>query len=142
MPSYETSISIAAPRDAVWRMLAGVAKWPEWLPTVSHVEPLDGSPLVVGRRYVVRQPKLQPVTWRVTELDPPHRFTWQARSPGFEMSADHIVDEVSPGESRVVLRFSFAGLMGGLIGRLYGPITERYIAMEAAALKQRVETSR
>jgi uncharacterized protein YndB with AHSA1/START domain len=141
MPTFETSISIAAPREAVWRVIAGVAAWPEWLPTVTHLESLDGSSLVVGRRYLVRQPRLQPATWRVTELEPPRHFTWQARSPGLEMRADHIVDEDSPGESRVVLRFSFAGLLGGLVGRLYGPITERYIAMEAAALKQKLEAS-
>lgn len=142
MLTCETSIAIAAPREAVWGVLSDVAAWPSWIPTVTSVESLDGSPLAVGRRYRVRQPKLQPVIWLVTELEPPHHFTWQGRSPGLSMLAEHIVDQGEPGPVRVVLRFSFAGPLGGLIGTLYRSITERYIASEAAALKQKVEASR
>jgi len=139
MLTYETSISIAAPRDAVWRTLSEVAAWAEWLPTVTGVQALDARPLAVGRRYAVRQPKLQPVTWHVTELEAGRRFTWQARSPGLLMISEHVVDEERPGTSDVVLRFSFSGLLGGLVGGLYREITERYIATEAATLKQKVE---
>jgi len=142
MPRYETSISIRAPREAVWNALSDVASWPAWLPTVTHVEPLDGGPLLAGRRYRVSQPKLQPVTWVVTELEPPHHFTWQGRSPGLSLLAEHVVNLDSAGLVRVVLRFSFAGPLGGLIGALYRSVTERYIASEAAALKQKVEGPR
>ena len=142
MKTYETSISIAAPREAVWRVLSDVATWPKWLPTVASVESLDGNPLVVGHRYRIRQPQLQPVTWTVTELDPAHRFSWQARTPGLSMLADHIVEAGSSDTSDVVLRFSFAGPLGPLVGALYGSITRRYIEAEAATLKQRLETSR
>jgi uncharacterized membrane protein len=141
MPTYETSISIAAPRDAVWRVLSNVAAWPEWLPTVTSVQPLDGKALNVGNRYVVRQPKLRPATWRVMELEQPRRFAWLAQSPGLQMFADHIVDEGLPGTSNVVLRFAFNGLLGGLVGRLFRSITESYLAKEAASLKQNVEAS-
>ena len=142
MKTYETSISIAASREATWRVLSDVAAWPQWLPTVASVESLDGSALAVGRRYRVTQPKLQPVTWVVTALEPSHRFSWQARSPGLQMVADHIVDEDPAGALRVSLRFSFAGPLGPLVGALYRSITERYIATEAAKLKLEVETSR
>lgn len=69
MPTYEASISIAAPRESVWRVLSAVAAWPEWLPTVTSVQALDGDPLKLGSRYTVRQPKLRPATWVVTELN-------------------------------------------------------------------------
>src|SRR5262249_28318497 len=107
---------------------------------VTSVQPLDGGALAVGHRYLVRQPRLQPVTWLVTELEDPRRFTWQGRSPGLLMLAEHIVDADPAGTSKVVLRFSFTGLLGGLVGGLYRSITERYIATEAAMLKQKVET--
>ena len=142
MKTYEASISIAAPREAVWRVLSDVATWPKWLPTVASVESLDGNPLVLGHRYRIRQPQLQPVTWTVTELDPAHRFSWQARTPGLRMLADHIVEAGSSGTSDVVLRFSFAGPLGSLVGAVYGSITRRYIETEAATLKQRLESSR
>jgi hypothetical protein len=45
MPSYDAAISIGAPGGSVWRVLAAVVAWPEWLPTVNSVQPLDGSQL-------------------------------------------------------------------------------------------------
>jgi uncharacterized membrane protein len=87
MASYEASLSIDTPRELVWRVLAAVIAWPEWLPTVSSVQALDGGPLQVRSRYTVRQPKLRPATWIVTHLDPPRCFVWQAHSPGLQMIA-------------------------------------------------------
>src|SRR5262245_8325473 len=142
MPTFETSLQIAAPRERVWRVLSDVAAWPEWLPTVTSVRPLDVRALGVGHRYVVRQPKLQPVAWRVAELEPPRRFTWQGQSPGLRLLAEHVVDEHPSGTSTVILRFAFAGLFGGLVDALYGSLTQRYITMEATMLKQKVEASR
>ena len=139
MPSYDASISIGAPGESVWRVLAAVVAWPEWLPTVNSVQPLDGSQLKVGFRYVVRQPKLRPATWIVTELEPLRRFVWQARSPGLLMVAEHTVEDIRPGKSRVILRFSFDGFLGPPIGRLFRSVTERYLSQEVASLKLKVE---
>lgn len=142
MPTYDASIRIAAPRNDVWRVLADVAAWPQWLRTVDSVQPLDGNPLNVGCRYVVSQPKLRPATWIVTELEQARRFVWQARSPGLLMVAEHAIEEDSPGECNVTLRYSFSGLLGAPIGRLFRSVTQRYLAEEAASLKLKVEGSR
>jgi len=142
MLTYESSTSIDAPIEAVWRVLSDVSQWAKWLPTVSRVEPLNDKSLRLGSRFVVHQPKLQPATWTVTEMDEPHRFVWVARSPGFQMVAEHCVTEDSSAASRVVLRFSFGGLLGGIIGRSFATVTRSYLAQEAASLKQRVESSR
>jgi uncharacterized membrane protein len=139
MPSYDAATPIAASRDSVWRVLADVVAWPEWLPTVTSVQPLDGNQLSVGFRYVVRQPKLRPATWIVTELEQPLRFVWQARSPGLLMVAEHTVQEGSPGTSDVILRFSFAGLLGAPMGRLFRSLTQQYLAQELLSLKLKVE---
>ncbi len=79
MPSYDASVSIAATKESVWRVLASVATWPEWLPTMTSVEPLDSQPLSLGAKYKIIQPKLRPATWVVTILDPPRRFAWESR---------------------------------------------------------------
>jgi hypothetical protein len=55
------------------------------------------------------------------------------------MVAEHAVEANSPAGSRVVLRFSFHGLLGPLVGRLFRAVTESYLAREAAALRQEVE---
>ncbi len=139
MPSYEASVAISAPREAVWRVLSNVVAWPDWLPTVSSVQSLQARSLEVGGRYIVTQPKLRPTTWVVTELAPPQRFTWQARSPGLLMVADHSVEASSPSSSQVNLRFSFVGLLGLPVGWLFRSITERYLAQEASSLRRKVE---
>lgn len=142
MLTYESSVVIAAETSAVWDVLSDVASWPQWLPTVTKVSPLDSTSLAPGSRFVVHQPKLRPATWKVTQMEVPHRFVWEARSPGLHMVAEHAVTARAPGSSGVILRFSFGGPLGGLIGRLFRSITERYLAQEAAALKGRVEQSR
>jgi uncharacterized protein YndB with AHSA1/START domain len=139
MPTYEASISIAAPRESVWRVLADVAAWPQWLPTVTSVQALDGDPLKLGSRYTVHQPKLRPATWVVTELKPPHSFVWRARTPGLLMIATHAIEKDPTSGSRVTLRFEFVGLLGAPLGWLFRSITERYLAQEAASLKLTVE---
>ena len=141
MPTFESSISIAAPPEVVWRVLSNVVAWPQWLPTVSKVEPLDGAPLSQGARYLVHQPKLRPTIWSVTELAAPQRFVWVARSPGVRMVAEHTVTGQDNAVS-VQLRFSFFGLLGGVVALLFGSLTQRYLAQEVAALKQQVETAR
>jgi len=138
MQSFEASISVAAPRESVWLVLADVVAWPEWLPTVASVEPHDGNALKVGFRYTVRQPKLRPATWIVTHLEAPHRFVWQARSPGLLMTAEHTVQQ-SSGASQVTLRFSFQGLLGAAVSWLFGSVTQRYLSQETASLKLKVE---
>ena len=139
MPSYNASLAIDAPRESVWRVLAAVVVWPKWLPTVSSVEALDGELLQIGFRYTVRQPKLRPATWVVTQLEPPSTFVWQARSPGLLMTASHTLEESSLGKSLVTLRFSFTGLLGAPIGWLFRSTTERYLAQELASLRSVVE---
>jgi uncharacterized membrane protein len=141
MPTFQTSIAIAASRESVWRVLAAVAAWPAWLPTVTSVRPLDAIELKLGSRYAIRQPKLRPATWIVTELEPPRRFVWQARSPGLVMLAEHAIAEGAPGTSQVTLRFSFAGLLGAPVAGLFRPLTEQYLSQEAESLKRKVEGS-
>ena len=139
MPSYTASVSIAAPHESVWPVLATVSSWPGWVPTVISIESLDSSSLSIGARYKIVQPKLRPATWFVTSVEPPRCFTWESRSPGLLVVADHILEEVSPEQCNVVLRVSFSGFLGALVGRLLRSITKRYLAQEAAALKLKVE---
>jgi len=45
---YESQIVINAGAHRVWQVLSDVARWPQWLPTVTRVVPLDGEAIVVG----------------------------------------------------------------------------------------------
>jgi hypothetical protein len=91
-----------------------------------------------GKQARIRQPKLLPAIWQVTELDAASSFNWVARSPGLELKAEHYVQRVGA-ESRVSLSFSFSGYLGPLVARLYGGLARRYIAIEAEGLRKRCD---
>src|SRR5690242_4686064 len=79
MTDFHIDVEIQAPPEIVWTVMRGVERWPEWTPTVTSVRLLDRGPIGVGSRAIIRQPKLPPAKWRVTELDGPGRsFTWES----------------------------------------------------------------
>ena len=135
---FSTTITIAASPAIVWQVLTDAARWPEWTPTVTSVELLDPPPLRVGLRARIIQPKLPPAVFTVTELTEGHRFVWVTRSPGATVFADHSVVAEGSG-SRVTLSVRFAGVLAWLVGWLTRNLNNRYLALEAAGLKQRSE---
>lgn len=139
MSTYSASAHIAAPPERVWSVLADVVRWPEWLPTMSSVQALDAAALTIGGRYRITQPKLRPAIWSVVSLEPQRGFAWQSRSPGLRSLATHVVRPMSGASVEVTLQVSFAGPMGWLAAALAGRLTRRYLALEVASLKQRVE---
>lgn len=141
MVRYETTAVIFASDEQVWNVLADVARWHEWTPTITRVEPLDSEPFNTGSRFRVAQPRLRPAVWTVTESTPPKGFTWESRSAGMYMAAEHSIRPRSEHECQVMLRMTFSGLLGNVIGRLYKNLTESYLAQEVATLKQRIETT-
>lgn len=130
--------SIAAPAETAWRIVADVERWPEWTPTVTSVERRSEGSIGVGACFRIRQPKLAAATWTITEWVPGQAFTWVSRSPGFRIVADHEIRPELRGCS-VELRVRFEGFLGGILGRVYGGITERYMKLEADGLRARSE---
>jgi len=139
MAAYHATTDIQAPAGRVWAVLSAVEAWPQWMPTVSSVEPLLEASLEVGRRYRVIQPKLRPMVWTVSIVETDRRFEWRARSPGMELVADHVIESSGPAAARVRLRFEFKGLVGIVLGAVFGTLTRSYLSQEARALKCRAE---
>lgn len=138
MRRYSTTIDIAAPPATVWAVMIDVERWPEWTDSIAAVERRDGGPLASGSRVVIRQPKLPPATWQVTEVEHGRGFTWISRVPGLLVTARHEIAAAGSG-SRVTLSIHYGGLLGGLLARLTGGVNDRYLAMEAEGLKRRSE---
>lgn len=139
MTQFSTSLLINASQEAIWKVLSDVAHWHEWTPTIIKVEALNTPGLKLGNHYKVVQPKLQSVVWTITELSSAN-FTWESKSPGMHMVAEHVVKSVNANQSEVILTFAFNGWLGNLIGRIYGKMTAEYVHTEAQSLKKRVET--
>ncbi|HEY2783204.1 MAG TPA: SRPBCC family protein [Steroidobacteraceae bacterium] len=132
------TVDIDAPPQKVFAVLCDVERWPEWTPTMSRVQRLDEGPFSVGSRAEVRQPKLRPAVWQVTQLEENRDFTWTTRSAGLRMKAGHLIEPSGNG-SRVALSFEMSGLIAPLVARLYGSLIEEYVATESQGLKKRSE---
>ena len=138
MTHFSIAVDIQAPPGRVWAVLRDIEHWPEWTPTVTSIQRVDRSPLTLGSRARIRQPKLLPAEWQVSELEEGRSFTWVSRSPGVRVTARHGV-EATQGGSQPTLSLQFSGLLGPLVARLTRSLSERYLALEARGLKERIE---
>ena len=139
MPTFSTSRQIAAPTALVWTRIAAVLNWPEWLPTVSRVEPATAKELTVGATFKVVQPKLRPAVWTVTALNPGRNFIWVSSNPGLRLWANHTVEQAPDDGSVIKLEFRFSGFLAPLVALLASGIIRRYLETEAESLKQHAE---
>jgi ligand-binding SRPBCC domain-containing protein len=135
----ETTATIDAAPEVVWSILVDVESWPSLTESMTSVERLDAGPLQVGSKVRIRQPKLPPATWNVTEVVDTERFVWTARGPGFRSTAYHEITAVDGGKTQLRLAVEQAGPLAGLVGGLGKDLTDRYIALEAAGVKRRAE---
>jgi hypothetical protein len=138
MKDYGVSVQIDATPERVWAVMRDIERWHEWTPTVTRVRRTNEGPFQIGARARVWQPRLPPADWVVTAFDDGRGFEWESRVPGLRVLARHHVAQ-GIGGSRVTLSIQFSGLLGGLLGRLTGSFSKRYIALEADGLKRRAE---
>ncbi len=135
---YGTSVEIDATPDVVWAILMDVERWPTWTESMTRVDRFDHSPLAVGSRVKIKQPKLPAVVWKVTELEPGRAFVWKSRAPGMTSVGEHrIYGDDAP--VRVTLSISQTGLVARLFSLFSASMTRRYVETEAQGLKARVE---
>ncbi|HEY0801774.1 MAG TPA: SRPBCC family protein [Steroidobacteraceae bacterium] len=138
--AINVAVDIDAPPEKVFAVLCDVEHWPDWTPTMTSVQRLDKGPFAVGSSAQVRQPKVRPSVWQVTELEDKRNFTWVTRSAGLRMKAGHLVERQGTG-SRVALSFEMSGLIAPLVSRLYGDLIEEYVTTESKGLKKRSESA-
>jgi uncharacterized membrane protein len=113
----------------VYRLFIDVERWPELTQSMRSVRRLDDGPIRVGSEATVSQPRLPSARWRVTELEPDRRFTWQTSAGGVTTVGDHLVEPDGAG-SRITLVVSLRGPLSGVMGLLMGGIARRYAGME------------
>ncbi|MGO9155921.1 SRPBCC family protein [Mycobacterium sp.] len=135
----EDSIEIDAPAQLVWDVFSDVERWPEWTASVTSLVGQDGSALAVGRGFAIKQPGLQKLVWKVTEIEPGESWTWVHCSPGVRVTARHYVTAQSGGRTLVRQQLDQGGVLGALVGRLTVKRTKRFLELEAQGLKARSE---
>jgi len=66
-------------------------------------------------------------------------FTWETKSPGVTVTAQHIVTEAGADTSTILLRVVFEGLLAQVAFFLGRRLTSEYIGREAEAIRTVVE---
>jgi uncharacterized membrane protein len=135
----EDSVEIDAPAQLVWEVFSDVERWPDWTASVTSLVAQDGAGLGVGKRFAIKQPGMQRLVWRVTDIDPGSSWTWVQRSPGVSVSARHWVIAQPGGRTLVRQQLDQRGVLGALVGRLMVKKTRRFLELEAQGLKARSE---
>lgn len=139
MGAYEQVVDVAAEPEAVWAVLADVGTWPQWTPTMTEVTVRSPDRILrVGVEVRIRQPRLPATTWTVQAIEPGVCFSWRSAGAGTWNVADHRVESVPGGGSRVTLTFVHGGPLSPLTGLLLGRLMARYVATEARSLQQRL----
>lgn len=136
---FEESIDIDAPQERVWEVLSDLEAWPERIETVDLVEALTPPPVSAGSRFRLKQPRLPEGTWEVTVWNPPSSFEWRQAAGGVTSVADHRVEVLGDGRSRLVLRLEMRGLLVLVVRLFYRGLTKRYMALEAEGMKRAAE---
>ncbi|HEY4670529.1 MAG TPA: SRPBCC family protein [Gemmatimonadaceae bacterium] len=137
---FEIVIEIAAPPQRVWDVTTDIERWPDWTASVKSVRRIDSGKFRVGSRAKIKQPKFLPAIWEVTELKDGRSFTWVTQSPGLKATGRHRVEPISGG-SRATLSVTYSGALSGIVTKLLGPTTERFLTLEANGLKKQSESA-
>jgi uncharacterized membrane protein len=135
----EDSVGIDALPQLVWDVFSDVEHWPDWTASVTSLAGLDGPALAVGKRFAIKQPGMQKLVWKVTEIDPGTSWTWVQRSPGVLVTARHWVIAQPGGRTLVRQQLDQRGALGALVGRAMAKKTKRFLELEAQGLKARSE---
>ncbi|OPY37480.1 MAG: Polyketide cyclase / dehydrase and lipid transport [Methanoregula sp. PtaU1.Bin051] len=131
----EREITVNAPPETVWNVLAGIAEWPAWNPGVSSVT--IGDNLTVGTHFRWRAKGIQ-ISSTVTELIIGRRICWTGNSVGIH--AMHLwTFEPVGGRTRVTTREALSGWLVKILTVFRPAFLDRSLEKTLAALKARAE---
>lgn len=129
------SIAIDAPPARVWELTLDVESWPDFVPTVTHVEWIDTGPVRVGSRARVKQPAQPAKVWTVTVLEPETRFVWMTKSVGLSMTATHRLIATGSGTTNT-LTLDLEGLLAPVFHMLFRRLIRNALVTENEAFQR------
>ncbi|HET6769258.1 MAG TPA: SRPBCC family protein [Chitinophagaceae bacterium] len=140
--SYKYRISktmnVNARPEIIFKILTEVGKWTLWTKSVKSMTLLNKDIFEQGTKIKIVQPKLLPMTWKVTKMEKDKSFTWVASSFGLRITSKHII-EVKDDTTSVKLITIYEGILAGLIYKMTVKLTNNYMTMEIEGLKEAAE---
>lgn len=124
------SREVAASAERVWEVVTDIERSPEVLTAVEQVERLDDLPgFGVGTRWRETRTmfgRQATEEMQVTAAEPPRAYTVVAASGSTTYTSTVTVEALGP--ERCVLRMSFTGTSGSVVGRVLTATVGRFFA--------------
>ena len=129
MPVVEESVVVARPQQEVFDFLANfenLSAYDAFVAASGQVG--DGPPGLGTRGWGTTRYMGQQFDWLVefTEFEPPRRMVSRSVEGNRDITATFTLEPASGGGTRVVERLE-TGAMGGLLGKLPGPLVNRLL---------------
>ena len=142
MNHITASLDIAAPPEAVWRVLVDWASYPDWNPTLRAIagQPRKGAKITVS---IASPVGTLPIAAVVTRFAVNTGLTWHSKLQVSGLfDRDHIIDvEPAAGGSRITQTQTFAGVLAPGASVVATRTVRDGLARMNAALKERVEAA-
>jgi hypothetical protein len=132
----EHRILVSASPEIIFDIYTDVANWRTWDPD-TKASSLDG-PFRIGTTGSLTPARGNTIPLVLTHVTPGHNFTVEARIPLLRMLFEHELFEVE-GQTEVVHRASFHGLLAPLVGRVVGTRLNSGLPVTLANLKALAE---
>ena len=146
MAKIVESIEIARSPDEIFAYMDQLERHGEWQTSLVSTKRETEGPVRVGTRAtdVRRVPggRQQPITYEVTEYDPPRRFSFKGINGPVRPVGTVTIEPAGDGRSRLTLEMELQG--HGLLGLLVAPMARsqarREIPQDQQRLKERLES--
>jgi uncharacterized protein YndB with AHSA1/START domain len=138
MWTTEHSIETTAAPEAVWRLWADVAQWPEWNGDIDRIE--ISGPFEVGSTISMTPTGGDdPIELRIADMSEPELFVDEADLGDVVVRTTHRVDRVDAERARIVYRMEIDGPASDAVGPELGPQISGDFPDLLAALALRAE---
>jgi hypothetical protein len=134
----EHSIETTATPDAIWRLWADVAGWPEWNGDIARIE-LYG-PFAGGSRITMTPIGQDPIELRITETAKPELFVDEADLGEIVVRTIHHAKQLDKGRTGITYRMEISGRAADTLGPEIGPQISGDFPQVLAALAARAES--
>lgn len=117
-----------APPDRVWEILADLAAWDTWNPTLFAVRP-GTETLEVGKeiRMKLRLGRIvMPMRQQIRMVDPPHELRWRSKqlvpAPALDVNRSFRLEPFDGGRTRFVQSEAMSGFLAKPTSRALGKL--------------------
>lgn len=132
--SISNQTHINASINEVYNVLINIEKWKDWTESINEISYISNPRFEIGNKVLIKQPKLFPAIWTITEITKNKSFAWQTKTLGVSITAIHNLSTTAE-VTRVENKLIYKGMLAYFMFTLSSKLSEEYLTMEINGLK-------